>query len=60
MYRLGRLWIPWSSGSTHYAWLYYTEAKRTVEVLSNTECEPEELFNHAPQAVGAGAPQPER
>ena len=41
----GGLWIAWSYASTTSAWLYYTEGKTTVHVLSDAEFEIEELSN---------------
>lgn len=42
----GNFWIPWSYASTTSAWLYYTEKKTTVEILSSSHFETEKLYNH--------------
>ena len=44
--RAGKLWLPWSYGSTNSACLYYTKGKTELVLLPNATFETEELSIH--------------
>ncbi|MEI6150431.1 MAG: hypothetical protein WCS01_15135 [bacterium] len=50
--RAGGLWMAWSYGSTHSAWLYYTKGRTEVVVLPNSGFETEELSSNPAHATG--------
>ena len=56
----GKPWIPWSYGSTNSAWLYYTQEKTELVLLSDATYETEELSNQPAHATARTLAAPGR